>query len=95
MRTYTEQQIENLNQNLKKTNWSNARIENNRLVADFDGKLYYSIGGGRTQPYNGVTTCKIYPSKKITETICDYGIDQNGFINQELDFCPINQRLNY
>lgn len=86
--------LENLNKNLKNTNWSNARIENDKVLADHNGKLLFSVNGGQ-QKYEGVTTCEIRPNKCLYDSVKDYDFDQNGWVNSNLDFCPIDQEFNY
>lgn len=87
--------IDILKQNLIGTNWNNTRIENNEIVSDFYGKLFYAIGDGQTNCYEGTTKCYLLPSKKITENIFDYGLDQSAFIKQELDFKPVGEKNSF
>lgn len=79
--------LETLNENLKNTNWNNARFECGKLVADYYGTIHESIGNGQTNVYEGTTTCIIEPNHKLFERVFNYGFDQNGFISQEMDYC--------
>lgn len=90
MKNLTEQQLSNLAKNLQNTNWFEPRIQNGRLVADFYGDLQYPIGGGRYSCYSGTNTFYIYPSNLLINEVSDYGFDQKGFVNKQMDIQPCN-----
>ena len=83
-----------LNLNFFNTNWANARIESGKLVADFNGELFYTTDG-ETLKYEGVTTCEIRPQSILYTEIRDTGFDQSGYVSKNLDFCPLNQVFNF
>lgn len=80
----TADQIKILNENLKGTNWADARIENwgggAALVASHNGEAYY----GHTA-YRGVYDFPIAVRGEIYNATVDYGVDQHGFISENLE----------
>lgn len=91
---YTNENLETLNENLEGTQWSNARLEDGEIFADFAGEINYPIGGGRYQPYSGVTKCRLVPSRVLLEKVVNYGYDQDAFVQQQLDYEPVPSPCN-
>lgn len=82
-KTFNEQELSNLNQNFKNTNWSNARIENGILLADHFGQIDFP----HATSVNGTNTCHIYNiSAEVLNQVSNYGADQNGWLKDKFDF---------
>jgi hypothetical protein len=78
-----------LNENLKGTGWANARIENGKLIADYHGDILFS-NCGKVLSWSGINTFEIFPAKKITEELVDFGSDQKSFVKSNLDYKPLD-----
>lgn len=83
----TPNQLQTLSANFKGTSWSNPRYENGILIATHQGKFVQSLPNGYMNVYNGEKECKIFPAKTLLNTEHNYGFDQNGFVNKEMDSC--------
>jgi hypothetical protein len=88
--SYSAIQIENLKKNLKNTNWNDLELVDGVLIANYYGNIVFPIGGGRYQPYSGITKCKITDvNKMLLNTTFNYGHDQQSFIQDKFDYQPL------
>lgn len=85
----TQQQLQNLTANMRGTNWSNPRIEDGQLLADYTGELFYSHSNTRQTVYNGVTTCEINVWPILYKSIKDFKDEQSMFIRENMDWAPL------